>query len=45
MDVVITVGKLRAPKADRRSGAPHMYWPQIWWLIHAVKGGVDCNEH
>jgi hypothetical protein len=21
-----------------------MYWPHIWWLIHAVKRGVDCNE-
>jgi hypothetical protein len=25
MDVVITVGKVRAPKAGRRSGAPNMY--------------------
>jgi hypothetical protein len=32
---VITVAKVRAPNADRRSGAPHMYWPHIWWLIQA----------
>jgi hypothetical protein len=19
-----------------------MYWPHIWWLIQAVKRGVDC---
>jgi hypothetical protein len=24
------------PNADRRSGAPHMYCPHIWWLIQAV---------
>jgi hypothetical protein len=32
---VITVEKVRAPNAGRRSGAPHLYWPQ-WWLIQAV---------
>jgi hypothetical protein len=40
----ITVEKVRAPNAGRRSGPPKMYWPHIWWLNHAVKGGVDCNE-
>jgi hypothetical protein len=30
--VVITVEKVRAPYAGRRSGAPNMYWPHIWWL-------------
>jgi hypothetical protein len=44
MDVVITVEKGRAPNAGRRSGAPNMYWPHIWWLNQAVKRGVDCNE-
>jgi hypothetical protein len=44
MNVVITVGKVRAPNAGRRSGAPHMYWPNIWWLNQAVTRGVDCNE-
>jgi hypothetical protein len=43
--VVITVGKVRAPSAGRRTaGAPNMYWPHIWWLIQAVKIGVDCKE-
>jgi hypothetical protein len=23
-----------------RSEAPNMYWPHIWWLIHAVKGAL-----
>jgi hypothetical protein len=36
MDVVITVQKVRAPNAGRRSGAPHMYWPHNWWLNQAV---------
>jgi hypothetical protein len=44
MDVVITVEKVRAANAGRRSGTPNMYWPHIWWLSHAVKRGVDCNE-
>jgi hypothetical protein len=44
MDVVITVEKVRAPNAGRRSGAPHMYWPHIWWLNQTVTRGVDCNE-
>jgi hypothetical protein len=42
-DVVITVGKVRAPKAGRRSGAPNMVCPHIWWLIQTVKRGVDFN--
>jgi hypothetical protein len=42
MDVVITVEKVRAPNANRRSGAPHMYWPHVWWLLQAVERGVDC---
>jgi hypothetical protein len=29
----------------RRSGAPNIYWPHIWWLNHAVKRGFDCDEH
>jgi hypothetical protein len=41
---VNTVGKVRAPNAGRRLGAPNMYWPHIWWLTQAVKRGVDCNE-
>jgi hypothetical protein len=44
MDVVITEGKVRVPNAGSCSGAPRMYWPHIWWLNHAVKRGVDCNE-
>jgi hypothetical protein len=44
MDVVITVEKVRAPNAGRTSGAPHLYWPHIWWLNQAVTRGVDCNE-
>jgi hypothetical protein len=44
MDVGITVEKVRAPKAGRRSGAPHMYWPHIWWLNQAVTRGIDCYE-
>jgi hypothetical protein len=39
MDVVITVEKVRAPNAGRRSRAPH-----IWWLNQAVTRGIDCNE-
>jgi hypothetical protein len=42
-DVVTTVGKRRAPNADRRSGAPNVYWPHVWLLIQAVKRSVDCN--
>jgi hypothetical protein len=44
MDVVITVEKVRARNAGRRLGAPHMYWPHIWWLNQAVTRVVDCNE-
>jgi hypothetical protein len=45
MDIVITVEKkVRAPNASRRSGAPNMYWPHIWWLNQAVKRGIDCIE-
>jgi hypothetical protein len=44
MDVMITVGKVRAPSAGRRLGAPNMYWPHIWWLNHAVKREVDCSK-
>jgi hypothetical protein len=43
-DFVITVEKVRATNAGRRSGAPNMYWPHILWLNQAVKRGVDCNE-
>jgi hypothetical protein len=43
-DVVITVEKVRAPNAGRRSGAPNMYWPHLWWLNQAVERGVDRNE-
>jgi hypothetical protein len=43
-DVVITVEKVRAPNAGRRSGAPNMYWPHIWWLNPAVERGVKCDE-
>jgi hypothetical protein len=32
-DVVITVEIVRAPNADRRSGAPHMYWPHIQYSM------------
>jgi hypothetical protein len=32
------------PNVGRRSGAPNMFLPHIWWLIQAVKRGVDCNE-
>jgi hypothetical protein len=42
---VTTVGKVRAPNADKCSGAPNMYWPHLWWLIQAVERGVDCNDH
>jgi hypothetical protein len=35
-DIVLKVGKVLQPNADRRSGVPHMYWPHIWWLIQAV---------
>jgi hypothetical protein len=35
MGVVITVEK---------AGAQNRYWPHIWWLNHAVKRGVVCNE-
>jgi hypothetical protein len=41
---MITVVKVYAPNAGRRSGAPNIYWPHIWWLIQVVKRGVDCNE-
>jgi hypothetical protein len=41
---VITVEKVRAPNAGRRSGVPNLYWPHILWLIQAVRRGVDCNE-
>jgi hypothetical protein len=44
MDVVITVKKVRASNAGRRSGVSNMYWSHIWWVNHAVKRGVDCNE-
>jgi hypothetical protein len=44
MDVVVTVEKVRAPNAGRRSGATHMHWPHIWWLIQAVLRGVDYIE-
>jgi hypothetical protein len=45
MDVVITKEKERAPNLGTRSGAQNMYyWPHIWWLNHAVKRGIDCNE-
>jgi hypothetical protein len=44
MDAMITVEKVRAPNSGRRSGEPNMYWPQIWWLNHAVKRSFDCNE-
>jgi hypothetical protein len=27
-----SVEKVLAPNAGRRSGAPNMYWPHIWWL-------------
>jgi hypothetical protein len=37
MDVVITVEKVRASMAGRRSGATNMYWPHIWWLNHEGK--------
>jgi hypothetical protein len=39
--VVIIVEKVRARNAGRRSGAPNMYWPHIWWLIQTVKSGFD----
>jgi hypothetical protein len=44
MDVMITVEKVRAPNAGRRSGAPQMFGPHIWWINQAVTIGVDCNE-
>jgi hypothetical protein len=37
MDVVITVGKVRAPYTDMRLGAPQMYWSHAKCQIHAVK--------
>jgi hypothetical protein len=33
-----------APNAGRRSRAPNMYWPHIWWLNQALKRCVDCKE-
>jgi hypothetical protein len=44
MDVVISVEKVRAPNTGRRTGAPNMFWPLIWWLNQAVNRGVDLNE-
>jgi hypothetical protein len=41
-DVVITVEKVRPPNAGRRSRAPNMFWPHIWWLNQAVERSVDC---
>jgi hypothetical protein len=41
----VTVGKVRAPNSGSRLGAPNMNWPHNWWLIQAVKRGVDSNEH
>jgi hypothetical protein len=49
MDVVITVGNVRAPNAGRHWGAPNMYWPYIWWLIQTVlmgyKGNTVSQQH
>jgi hypothetical protein len=40
-DVVITVDKVRAPNAGRRSGALNMYWTHIWWKEALIVMSVD----
>jgi hypothetical protein len=38
---VITVEKVREPNVGRRSGAPNIYLPHVWWFVALIVMSVD----